>query len=125
MPSFKKNNRLDSAANLSIPTITDKCPVPTICINVTETNNNTIDSLTTAPMRPNRLQCLPEILTDIEMNGEKTKVKHHLNEAFVQGDLYKPYIFGKFCKKRGTFCVNRILSMARGEELLKLRAKRA
>lgn len=97
MPSFKRNNRLDhsSTTNLSMPMATDKCSIPTICINVSETNNNTIDSLSSPPVRPNLLQCLPEILTDIELNGEKTKMNHNLSEAFVKGDLYKPYIFGK------------------------------
>lgn len=97
MPGFKKNNRLDQTptANLSAVSATDKCPIPTICINVSETNNNTIDTLSPSS-RQSILQCLPEILTDIERNGQNNKTTINLNDTFVKGDLYKPYIFGKF-----------------------------
>lgn len=133
MPSFKRNNRLDhsSTTNLSMPMATDKCSIPTICINVSETNNNTIDSLSSPPVRPNLLQCLPEILTDIELNGEKTKMNHNLSEAFVKGDLYKPYIFGKlsiFRQKtgrilRGVFFIQVVVVEDGRKKLLKLRTK--
>lgn len=99
MPSFKKNNRLDHMPmpNFAVPPsihgLSDKCSVPTICINVSETNNNTIDTL--SPAQHNILNCLPEILTDIERNGQLTKANNNLNETFIKGDLYKPYIFGK------------------------------
>lgn len=66
-----------------------KLPIPTIVVNMNEQNNNTINTL--PPSKQGILQCLPEIFTDIDLTNS-----NHLNGTYISGDLYKPYILGKF-----------------------------
>lgn len=97
--SSKKSGKKDSNTTTTILSITsptiidDKKPIPTICINVNEQNNNSVDYPTAT--KPGVLQCLPEIFTDIEV-GSRNAINHSLNDTCITGDLYKPYIFGKF-----------------------------
>lgn len=67
-------------------------------IFVHEPNNNSIigsnNALTTAAAaaaaKPDMLHGLPEMFTDIDLTNHS-----HLNGAFINGNLYKPYILGK------------------------------
>lgn len=86
------NNTKTTVLSITSPILDDKMPIPTICINVNEQNNNTIGL---APSKAGILQCLPEILTDIDINRNNS-INNDLNNAIVKGDFYKPYIFGKF-----------------------------
>lgn len=66
-----------------------KLPIPTIVLNMNEQNNNTINTL--PPSKQGILQCLPEMFTDIDLTNQT-----HLNGAYINDDLYKSYILGKF-----------------------------
>lgn len=92
MPNFKKNIKLNNKVTTSPIAKDEKCPIPTICVNVNELNNNTIPT-----SKQSILKCLPEIFTDIELNSHKSKNNNNLKDSYIKGDLYKPYIFGKFC----------------------------
>lgn len=70
--------------------------IPTICVNVNEHNNNTIGLVPGS--KQGILQCLPEIFTDIEINGRNNTINNSLtglNDNYIKDELYKPYIFGK------------------------------
>lgn len=98
MPNFKKNKKGISAITTTLSTTSqtpkdnEKCPVPTIVVNMSEQNNNTINSLPAS--KQGILHGLPEMFTDIDLE------KHNnINDAYINGDLYKSYIFGKFLNK--------------------------
>lgn len=92
MPNFKKTmkgiNPITTTASQTTKDI-EKCPVPTIVVNMSEQNNNTINSLPAS--KQGILQCLPEMFTDIDLANH-----NNLNDSYINGDLYKSYIFGKF-----------------------------
>lgn len=98
MPDSQNNINNTKTAVLSItsPVSDDKMPIPTICINVDErnNNNNTIGLASTKARKI--LQCLPEIFTNNDINRGNSINNHLNNNVIVKGDLYKPYIFGKF-----------------------------
>lgn len=79
------------------PQHTEKCEIPTICVNVNEHNNNTIGLVPGS--KQGILQCLPEIFTDIENNERNTK-HNNLNGNYIRDEIYKPYIFGKCTTKQ-------------------------
>lgn len=88
------NNTTTTILSITSPISPDeKIPIPTICINVNEQNNNSVNLATT---KAGVLNCLPEIFTDIEKNHRRNSINNNLNEKCIKGDLYKPYIFGKF-----------------------------
>lgn len=89
MPNSKKNTK-NITTTLSTPTAKDidKCPVPTIVVNMSEQNNNTINTLPAS--KQGILQCLPEMFTDIDIENH-----NNINDPYINGDLYKSYIFGK------------------------------
>lgn len=69
-----------------------------IFVHVNEQNNNSIissNNAVTTNTKPGMLQGLPEMFTDIDLNGNS-----HLNGAFISGDLYKSYVIGKFFLNR-------------------------
>lgn len=65
-----------------------------IFVHVNEQNNNTIigsNNALTAPTKPGMLHGLPEIFTDVDLANNS-----HLNGSFINDDLYKSYVLGKF-----------------------------
>lgn len=65
-----------------------------IFVHVNEQNNNTIiggNNALTTPAKPGVLQGLPEMFTDIDLANHS-----HLNGSFIDDNLYKSYVLGKF-----------------------------
>lgn len=62
-------------------------PLPTIVVNMNEQNNNSINT-----SKPGILHGLPEMFTDIDLVNHNNLSDH----PYINGDLYKSYIFGKF-----------------------------
>lgn len=88
MPKSKKTQDIIAS---QIAKENGKCSLPTIVLNMSEQNNNTINALS-AP-KQGILQCLPEMFTAIDFESHK-----HINGPYISGDLYKSYIFGKFIR---------------------------
>lgn len=86
MPTSKKTQDITAS---QITKENGKCSLPTILLNMSEQNNNSINALT-GP-KQGILQCLPEMFTAIDFDSHK-----HINGPYINGDLYKSYIFGKF-----------------------------
>lgn len=59
-------------------------------VNVNEPNNNTISTIPAS--KQGVLQSFPEMFTDIDLTNHNNK----LNDSYINGDLYKSYILGKF-----------------------------
>lgn len=67
-----------------------------IFVHVTEQNNNNNNSIInggqTSNAKAGMLHGLPEMFTDIDL----TNHNHLHNGTFINGDLYKSYVLGKF-----------------------------
>lgn len=61
-----------------------------VVVNINEPNNNSITTLPAS--KQGALQSLPEMFTDIDLTNHNNK----LNDSYINGDLYKSYILGKF-----------------------------
>lgn len=92
MPNTEINKNLHTIHSVITPKTakeTGKSPIPTIVMNLNEQNNNSINTL--PPSKQGTLQCLPEMFTDIDLENH-----NNLNDPYINGDLYKSFIFGKF-----------------------------
>lgn len=91
MPNTEKNTQ-NIIHSTTLPptsqTAKGKYPVLAIVTNMNEQNNNSINTLSTT--KQGILQCSPEMFTDIDLTNH-----NHLNDPYIDGDLYKSYIFGK------------------------------
>lgn len=88
MPNQNRSPKKSSTTPTTPPTPT----IPTICISVNEQNNNSLtkcDPYTTNG-KAGILNCLPEIFTDIDLNGNGG-----ISANYLKNGTYKPYIFGK------------------------------
>lgn len=100
MAITRKHSQTAPAAN-NTSTHNTHTAIPTICIDVNEKNNNNIcnndnnnnNSLGVKQSNGKHgvLNCLPDIFTEIDLNG-----RNGLNGHYLKDDLYKPYIIGKF-----------------------------
>lgn len=92
MPNTEKNTQNIIHSTTLSPTsqtAKGKYPVLAIVTNMNEQNNNSINTLSTT--KQGILQCSPEMFTDIDLTNH-----NHLTDPYINGDLYKSYIFGKF-----------------------------
>lgn len=100
MAITRKHSQTAPAAN-NTSTHNTHTAIPTICIDVNEMNNNNYCNnnnfnnnnlgVTHTNGKHGVLNCLPDIFTDIDLNG-----RNGLNGHYLKDDLYKPYIIGKF-----------------------------